>query len=399
MATYEDSKAAAEERALSVECDRASIGQSHHIGSTVCHHHLLLPSRRKIVYGRDCPQFGRKCGKIEDRVISLQGFEMNVPRNEADLIELIANRVEESLSLDYKRAEALTGAKSDLTKEVTKDVSSFANSNGGLLIYGIAEGTKADKHRPVGLSPIDRTAFSKERLEHLISNIQPRIPNVEIVSISLSSDSNHVAFVVSVSASTTAHQCTDKRYYRRYNFEAVAMEDYEIRDVMNRRSLPTIDLQVEIRFSVRKYSSGISGLPHLGREDPTIIPYNHLGFSVRNGGGVVAKHLVVFVEIPPGLLKEDEDGGRYEMRNFQPQPTGEVGLGYVRRGNPQWIPILPTLSLALEEYELPMQWFPADIPDLSIPWSVHCDETPGTAWCRHERYRQRRSRGRIPRMA
>jgi hypothetical protein len=306
--------------------------------------------------------------------------EMDIPGTEADLVELIRNKVEESLSLDYKRAESLTGAQSNLTKEVTKDVSSFANSNGGVLIYGIAEGIGPDKHVPVMLSPIDRNAFSKERLEHLIGNIQPRIWNIEIVPIPLSSGTNDVAFVVIVPAGTTAHQCTDKRYYRRYNFEVVPMEDYEIRDVMNRRSFPKIDLQAEIRFSVRKYSSGVGSLPLLGREEHTVVPYNIIAFSVTNSGGIVAKHLVAFVEIPSGLLNEDKDGGRYQLRNFQAQPTGDVMAGfmttYAKTGNPQWIPILPTLSLDLEEYELPMDWFPSDIPDFSLPWSVHCDEAP-----------------------
>src|SRR5205823_5755788 len=218
----------------------------------------------------------------------------------------------------------------------------------------------------------------KERLEHLINNIQPKIPNIEIVPISLSSGSNDVVFVVIVPASTTAHQCTDKRYYRRYNFEAVPMEDYEIRDVMNRRSFPKIDLQAQIKFSTREISSGIAGLPRLGREEPKIIPYNTISFSVTNSGGVVAKHVVAFIEIPSGLLNNDKGGGRYQLRNFQAQPTGDFVTSlitmYPKTGNPQWIPILPTLSLDLEEYELPMQWFPSDIPDFSIPWSVHCDE-------------------------
>ena len=306
---------------------------------------------------------------------------MDILRTEADLVELIQNKVEESLSLDYKRAEALTRPKSELTKEVTKDVSSFANSSGGVLIYGIAEGeTAADKHLPVALSPIDRTTFSKERLEHLIGNVQPKISNIEIIPIPLSSGPHDVAFVISIPASTTAHQCTDKRYYRRYNFEAVPMEDYEIRDVMNRRSFPKIDLHAQIRFSVRKYSSGIGSLSLPGHEEPKIIPHNTIAFSVTNSGGVVAKHLVAFVEVPSGLLRKDKGGGRYQLRNFQAQPTGDVVMGlmttYAKTGNPQWIPILPTLSLDLDEYELPLKWLPSDIPDFSIPWSVHCDEAP-----------------------
>ena len=98
---------------------------------------------------------------------------MRIPRTEADLLQLIRDKVEESVFLDYKRAEALSG-KGDLTREVSKDVSSFANSAGGVLIYGIAEGGAESKHLPDAISPLDRNKFSKERLEHLIGNISQR---------------------------------------------------------------------------------------------------------------------------------------------------------------------------------------------------------------------------------
>ena len=54
------------------------------------------------------------------------------------LDQMIADKVEESLAVEYKRADAL--AKTDGKKaDITKDVSAFANSSGGVLIYGIAE--------------------------------------------------------------------------------------------------------------------------------------------------------------------------------------------------------------------------------------------------------------------
>src|SRR5687767_2325500 len=121
--------------------------------------------------------------------------QTNPPRTEDELRLLIANRVEESLSLDYKRGDALNSPQGDLRKEVTKDVSAFANSAGGTLIYGVAEGSGADKHLPVSLAPVKRSLFGKERLEHLINNIQPRISGVEIIPIPLSTSADDVAYV------------------------------------------------------------------------------------------------------------------------------------------------------------------------------------------------------------
>jgi hypothetical protein len=55
-----------------------------------------------------------------------------------------------------------------------------------------------------------------------------------------------VAYVVEIPQSTTAHQATDHRYYKRFNFLSQAMEDYEIRDIMNRARRP--DMSVEFDY-------------------------------------------------------------------------------------------------------------------------------------------------------
>jgi hypothetical protein len=57
---------------------------------------------------------------------------------ESDIASLISNRVQEDLSLDYKACAALE--ESDKKKaELSKDVSAFANSAGGTLVYGVCE--------------------------------------------------------------------------------------------------------------------------------------------------------------------------------------------------------------------------------------------------------------------
>ena len=55
-----------------------------------------------------------------------------------DIYDFIRNEVEENIHLDYKEARAL--GKEDAKKaDITKDVSSFANADGGLFIYGLEE--------------------------------------------------------------------------------------------------------------------------------------------------------------------------------------------------------------------------------------------------------------------
>jgi predicted HTH transcriptional regulator len=73
----------------------------------------------------------------------------------SDLERLKNDDIQESVTLDYKDAAAL-GKTSPQRSELCKDVSAFANSAGGQIIYGIQE----DGHHPVrvqyfyGLLPI-----------------------------------------------------------------------------------------------------------------------------------------------------------------------------------------------------------------------------------------------------
>jgi predicted HTH transcriptional regulator len=64
----------------------------------------------------------------------------------ADLERLINDEVLESLKLEYKGSASL-GRKNDQRNELFKDVSAFANSASGQIVYGIQE---IDR-KPVGV--------------------------------------------------------------------------------------------------------------------------------------------------------------------------------------------------------------------------------------------------------
>lgn len=160
----------------------------------------------------------------------------------------IVERIEESLSLDYKAAGALD-RRPEKKLEIQRDVSAFANSDGGVIIYGVREFSASDKkHLPERIDPIAREAFSKEWLEQVISGIQPRINGVIIHPVPLSSGTDHCCYVVEIPMSETVHQVPDGRYYRRYNFENRIMPDYEIREAMNRARHPAIETSVHLNL-------------------------------------------------------------------------------------------------------------------------------------------------------
>ncbi|MFZ4412002.1 MAG: helix-turn-helix domain-containing protein [Bacteroidales bacterium] len=149
-----------------------------------------------------------------------------------DINSLINNEVEESIHLDYKEAKALD--KSDgKRKDISKDVSSFANSDGGIIIYGIKE----ENHKAHSITFINGNEYTKEWLEQIInSSIQRRIPDLKIFPLRKDGNIEQTVYLVKIPKSIdTPHLSKDKRFYKRFNFESVPMEEYEIRQLYGQK--------------------------------------------------------------------------------------------------------------------------------------------------------------------
>ncbi|WP_378186868.1 helix-turn-helix domain-containing protein [Aquimarina sp. W85] len=148
------------------------------------------------------------------------------------LQSLIDNEIEESIHIEFKRAEALSKIHS-AKKEISKDVSAFANSDGGIIIYGIEE----KNHKAYKFSYVDGTIFTKEWLEQVISStINRTIEDLKIFPIRFESKIEKSIYVVQIPSSIDApHMSIEKRFYKRHNFESVMMEEYEIRQLYGRK--------------------------------------------------------------------------------------------------------------------------------------------------------------------
>lgn len=235
--------------------------------------------------------------------------------NQAAIERYISDAVEESLTLDYKGAGALE-RKNKKKDEITKDVSAMANSAGGLIIYGVREyNDQKKKHLPEKIDAIDRTLFSKEWLEQIINTIQPRIDGIIIHPVEIDTGSNAVVYVVEIPQSTTAHQARDKRYYKRFNFQSLAMEDYELRDVTNR----VTTAQAEVEFELSKWLE-FTNPPY----------YVHgLRATVKNNGQKVIDHFKLEFTFPYiGLDLQGPKSSSYWFRDIM----NEAGVVEFHRG-------------------------------------------------------------------
>lgn len=156
-----------------------------------------------------------------------------------EIIEsLIANEVEENIHLDYKASGAL-GKKDEKKSEIVKDVSAFANSDGGIIIYGLTE----ENHKPKEFDFVDGNVFTKEWLENIIHQVQPHIEGIIIYPIRNDGNIEQSIYVVKIPRSEKApHMARDHKYYKRFNFKSEPMEDYEVKDILHRKYSPTLQI-------------------------------------------------------------------------------------------------------------------------------------------------------------
>jgi hypothetical protein len=162
-----------------------------------------------------------------------------------DLDGLIARDTPESLTLDYKDARSL-GKSSPQRNELCKDVSAFANSAGGQIVYGIEE---KDRH-PVRVQEadgVDSGVITREWIEQVIdSSVQPRITGLRIKPIDVAR--GRLAYAITIPAATTnaPHMAPDNKYHYRQNFQSVPMEDYQVRDTMRRATTPELYVRLSL---------------------------------------------------------------------------------------------------------------------------------------------------------
>lgn len=284
--------------------------------------------------------------------------------DESDLLELVSLGVQESLELDYKRCDALQRTESK-KNEVSKDVSAFANSAGGTIVYGMRE----DGHVPTAIDDgFDPNEISKEWIEQVInSRIQRRISDIRVNQIQLAESApGRVAYAIVIPQSQHApHQASDKRFYKRFNFESVPMEEYEIRDVSNRATSPDL----LIRFAFRP-----------GENEVDLVPKNEEFYKpielcavVTNESSMVANHAVfdiyldsrIQVEQLPDDIRRLEIPSSIKMEGVDRSMTRLVTLWDNKKGMPIFAGVqveIPTPPLKI--------WLPRSTSLLALRYTI-----------------------------
>lgn len=198
-----------------------------------------------------------------------------------------------------------------------------------------------------------------------------------------------MVYVVDIPQSNTAHQANDKRYYKRFNFESVAMDDYEIRGIMGRLKHPDMTLELILERDTQVENSS-SVFPQFSNRMATGTtqrgPYYsyRLKIALKNNGRVYANYVNYHLDIPTEILHADEDlrdsSKRIDYKEFYGENTfrdivdvKQVVLGHVnyKYGPSRYDPVLPGTRSRFEKVRLVDN--PGFDQDKTFYWVIYAD--------------------------
>ena len=248
-----------------------------------------------------------------------EAYILSLPVGEFDWLEAKGRR---SLDLTIPNVTEDT-----VLATISKEVSAFANSGGGTLVYGLIDPKAGDTEWHVndgGVSVTVKRGGTKEWLETVIPNqMDPPLEKFNVYAIPPSGpgtkiDEGRALFVVEVPDSQQApHQAKDYKYYSRVASRAQPIRHRQVLDILSRRQHPEIRLRfrLNLRGSRTQEEGEKQSLPDAtdfleaitsSRADERLaanIPA--LEVAAFNSGRTYAEYVHITVYIPVELTPEE----------------------------------------------------------------------------------------------
>jgi Schlafen, AlbA_2 len=197
--------------------------------------------------------------------------------SEDDLKRMITDHVKEDLYLEFKQKHDRRHAQleDDDKFNFSRALSGFANSDGGMLIWGVETYRKDEAAK--SLKPIaDVDGFIRSLKSGLINFVQPFVDNVLIEKIP-SDASDYIGFVTCLipQSDKAPHRAmlAGREYYKRSTEGFYRLEHFDLEDMFGRRQRPLLVMQVN--------SADFPG------DDPEL---REVKFTFRNEGRWTAQH-------------------------------------------------------------------------------------------------------------
>jgi hypothetical protein len=190
-----------------------------------------------------------------------------------DMKGVVQEKWPEDIHLEFKQKKNRSSGKLDDSDKwhFSRALSGFANSDGGILLFGIETDKQERAHR---LKPITGAAeFHSALKKSLLNTTQPVVDDVSMDVILSDDGAGYVKILVPVS-DKAPHRAmlADREYYKRTTEGFYRLEHFDLEDMFGRRPHPVLNLDLELR-------------PRAGDD-----PHEELHFGLQNVGRGLAKY-------------------------------------------------------------------------------------------------------------
>lgn len=189
--------------------------------------------------------------------------------------EFIRQGQEEHLHLDFKTVSNANLNGADDKKNLAKAVSGFANSSGGLIVWGVdARKNSLGIDCAKGLNEISPIQLFVSRLTTLTGqSVSPLVDGIIHKPIIFSADKGCAVTLVPESQSGPhMAKLGEDRYYKRSGDSFYRMEHFDLEDMFGRRQKPMLKIETDHRRCPEEH------------------PNEELDFYLINTGRGIAKH-------------------------------------------------------------------------------------------------------------
>lgn len=274
------------------------------------------------------------------------------------LRDYIARNQEEHLYLDFKVLKDASLASLDDKRNLARALSGFANSSGGLIIWGVeARKNNEGVDCATALKEIGRVDLLLSRLNELTGDgVDPTVQGVRHRIIPGTGDGRGFAVSLIPESDTGPHMSKlgEDRYYKRSGDSFYKMEHYDIADMFSRRRRPNLVVTVKIEG--------------MGSEASIIL-------GLRNDGRATARapYLAIRCDLPFRRSEYGLDGNRNEGMPFLRFSSSGYSWCY---GGGLEIALHPRMSRDVARLHQGLT--PKDPPscDVVINYAVACEDQP-----------------------
>ena len=213
-------------------------------------------------------KFGRQIGRQSHMTLANQFDQLDVNA----IRQFRTDGREEDIHLEFKTVNDPEMNRDD-RKNLAKCISGFANSDGGMVVWGVEAKKNADGIDCVSSLPeIDRPQLFLTKLNEFTGqSVSPLVDGVRHKILETSTGRGYAATLIPQSNAVPHMAMPERRYYKRSGDSFYVMEHFDLDDMFGRRQKPDLALSIVPQHELRDEREQV-------------------GFVFFNTGRALAKH-------------------------------------------------------------------------------------------------------------